>query len=129
MSDLRSDLQEIVGQFVSAVLDAARSAPLSELASEAKWGEPSTAAISRGNAARVTRVVKAGGPLDIPRGVRGAPTAQLRALEWQRQLDSGEVRSKADIARREGLTRARVTQIMNLLRGRASAARARGRGR
>ena len=128
MSDLRNDLQEIVGQFVAAVLDAARAAPLSELASEAKWGEPSTTAISRGNAARVARVMKASGSLDIPRGVRGAPTAQLRALEWQRQLDSGEVRSKADIARREGLTRARVTQIMNLLRG-SSARRARGRAR
>ena len=52
----------------------------------------------------------------MPRGVRGAPTALKRAVEWQRQLDSGEVRSRAAIARREGLTRARVTQIMNMLR-------------
>jgi len=39
-----------------------------------------------------------------------------RAVEWQRQLTLGLVRSRAAIARREGLTRARVTQIMNLLR-------------
>ncbi|MCK6529725.1 hypothetical protein L6R50_19940 [Myxococcota bacterium] len=31
-------------------------------------------------------------------------------------LDSSEATSRAEIARREGLTRARVTQIMNLLR-------------
>jgi biotin operon repressor len=39
-----------------------------------------------------------------------------RALEWQRQLEAGEAESQAAIARREGLTRARVTQIMNRLR-------------
>ena len=39
-----------------------------------------------------------------------------KALEWRRQLDAGEVRSQAEIARREGLTRARITQIMGLLR-------------
>ncbi|MBN1857802.1 hypothetical protein JW848_01195 [Candidatus Bipolaricaulota bacterium] len=38
------------------------------------------------------------------------------ALEWQRQLDAGEVETQAAIARREGITRARVTQIMALLR-------------
>jgi len=38
------------------------------------------------------------------------------AQKWQRQLDAGEIESQAAIARREGLTRARVTQIMSLLR-------------
>ena len=38
------------------------------------------------------------------------------AMEWQRQLGAGEVSTKADIARREGITRARVTQIMAMLR-------------
>jgi len=38
------------------------------------------------------------------------------AMEWQRQLDAGEVETQAAIARREGITRARVTQIMALLR-------------
>ena len=38
------------------------------------------------------------------------------AIEWQRQLDAGEVETQAAIARREGITRARVTQIMALLR-------------
>jgi hypothetical protein len=40
----------------------------------------------------------------------------LRAIEWRRQLDAGEAPSQAAIARREGITRARVTQIMSLLR-------------
>jgi hypothetical protein len=39
-----------------------------------------------------------------------------KATEWRRLLDSGELPSQADIARREGLTRARITQILGLLR-------------
>jgi hypothetical protein len=39
-----------------------------------------------------------------------------KAIEWRCQLDAGEVPNQAAIARREGLTRARVTQIMGLLR-------------
>jgi chaperonin cofactor prefoldin len=35
-----------------------------------------------------------------------------RADEWERLLAAGEVRSRAEIARREGLSRARVTQIL-----------------
>jgi hypothetical protein len=33
-----------------------------------------------------------------------------------RPLDSGEITNQADIARREGITRARVTQVMGMLR-------------
>lgn len=39
-----------------------------------------------------------------------------KAIEWHRQLDAGEVPNQAAIARREGVTHARVTQIMGLLR-------------
>lgn len=39
-----------------------------------------------------------------------------RAQEWHRQLEVGEARTQAEIARREGITRARVTQVMSLLR-------------
>jgi hypothetical protein len=38
------------------------------------------------------------------------------AIEWRRQLDAGEVQNKAEIAQREGITRARVTLVMRLLR-------------
>jgi hypothetical protein len=40
-----------------------------------------------------------------------------RAAEWQRQLDCGAVASRAAIARREGLSRARVTQLLKRLAG------------
>ncbi len=39
-----------------------------------------------------------------------------RAIEWKALLESGEVASQAEIALREGITRARVTQIMGMLR-------------
>lgn len=38
------------------------------------------------------------------------------AQEWRRELDAGEVSTQAEIARREGVTRARVTQILAMLR-------------
>jgi hypothetical protein len=38
------------------------------------------------------------------------------ALEWRKALDTGEYSSPADLAIRKGISRARVTQILNLLR-------------
>jgi len=39
-----------------------------------------------------------------------------KAIEWKKKLDDGTVASMSEIARKESLTRARVTQIMNLLK-------------
>jgi hypothetical protein len=39
-----------------------------------------------------------------------------KAISWQKMLDDGVARSLGEIARNEGLTRARITQIMNLLK-------------
>lgn len=39
-----------------------------------------------------------------------------KAIEWRRQIDVGEVHTQAEIAHREGITRARVTQVIGLLR-------------
>ena len=39
-----------------------------------------------------------------------------KAIEWQALLESGEAPNQAAIARREGITRAQVTQVMGLLR-------------
>ena len=114
MGDLRAKLEQIMGTFVSAVLTATWSVPLRELAAEAKASRDGFT--RQTTARRAPDQVSAAVKSSIPRGVRGAPTSPLRAIEWQRQLDTGQVRSRADIARREGLTRARVTQIMNLLR-------------
>lgn len=38
------------------------------------------------------------------------------ALQWRQEIESGTIASRAEIATREGISRARVTQIMNLLR-------------
>lgn len=39
-----------------------------------------------------------------------------KAIEWQTLLESGRIASQADIARRKGITRARVSQVMRMLR-------------
>lgn len=39
-----------------------------------------------------------------------------KAQEWQSLLQSGQIPNQAEIARREGITRARVTQVMGMLR-------------
>lgn len=39
-----------------------------------------------------------------------------KAMEWQALLESGKIANQADIARKEGITRARVTQVMGMLR-------------
>ena len=38
-----------------------------------------------------------------------------KAIEWKSLLESGKVASQAEIAGREGVTRARVTQVMGML--------------
>jgi DNA-directed RNA polymerase sigma subunit (sigma70/sigma32) len=39
-----------------------------------------------------------------------------KAIQWKKMLDDGEVGSLSELAKKVGLTRARVTQIMNLLK-------------
>jgi hypothetical protein len=39
-----------------------------------------------------------------------------KALEWQALLESGDIANQSSIAQQEGITRARVTQVMALLR-------------
>ncbi len=54
-------------------------------------------------------------PAKKPKTPRVVELLQM-AIEWQRQLDAGEVDTQAEIARRESITRARVTQVMAMLR-------------
>jgi len=63
-------------------------------------------------AAKARRPAK---PPRAPRTLRGVELLR-RAQEWRRQLEAGEVRTQADIARKERVTRARVTQVMGMLR-------------
>ena len=56
-----------------------------------------------------------------PTTAKGPKTPRIvellrKAIEWQALLESGEVTCQAEVARREGLTRARMTQVMGLLR-------------
>ena len=43
-----------------------------------------------------------------------AAEALRKAMAWQAEIETGEI-NRAGIARREGYTRARVTQVMGLL--------------
>lgn len=52
-----------------------------------------------------------------PRPARERLDSRYCAIEWLRQLEAGEVASRAALARREGLSRARVSQVLNQSRG------------
>ena len=81
-----------------------------------------------GNVGTLTRRVAADQVVSAVPPCRGTPTrpqgpktprvAELlrQAIAWRALLKSGEVSTQAALARREGITRARVTQILGLLR-------------
>jgi len=85
-------------------------------------------AFRNSNTGAVTRQVTAHRVVSAIPELRGTPKPPKKpktprvvgllqmAMDWQRELDAGEVDTQAEIARREGITRARVTQIMALLR-------------
>ena len=52
----------------------------------------------------------------VPRAARPRMPALARALEFQALLDAGTLNTRADIARQYGVSRARVTQVMRLLK-------------
>src|SRR3989338_6437794 len=54
-------------------------------------------------------------PPRVPRMPR-AVEFLCKALEWQALLASGQAKNQADIARQEGISRVRVTQVMWMLR-------------
>ncbi|MBP2680477.1 MAG: hypothetical protein H6Q78_340 [Candidatus Krumholzibacteriota bacterium] len=66
----------------------------------------------------VNAALNAWRPAMPPRASRTPCVVELlrKAQEWRRLLDSKKVRTKAVIARREGISRARVTQVIGLLR-------------
>ena len=85
-------------------------------------------AFRNGNVGAVTRRVAAdrvvtalpelrGGPKP-PKELKTPRVVELlqKAMRWRTLLEFGQVRNQAEIARREGITRARVTQIMRMLR-------------
>ena len=66
----------------------------------------------------VSAVPPCRGKLKPPKHSRTPRVVELlrKAIEWQALLESSDATNQADIARREGLSRARVTQIMGMLR-------------
>ena len=66
----------------------------------------------------VSAVPPGRGDPKMPRESKTPRVVELlrKANEWKALLESGKVASQAEIASREGVTRARVTQIMGLLR-------------
>ena len=88
----------------------------------------SKGAFKNGNVGTVTRRVAADRVVSALPERRGTPkppkepktprVVELlhKAIEWQGLIESGEVRNQTEIARREGITRARVTQVMATLR-------------
>lgn len=72
-------------------------------------------AVTRRVATAVPHPRRAPRPPRKPRPQRAVELLQ-KAAEWRRQLDVGEIENQAAIARREGITRARVTQILGMLR-------------
>ena len=57
-------------------------------------------------------LVDFGRPVLKERAARVRPNPGERAREWRRMLESGEVASRAELARQAGVSRARVTQVL-----------------
>jgi hypothetical protein len=66
---------------------------------------------SVGPSARTTPAAESPGPSRIPRVTR----LMALAIKFQEMVDCGEVRDYADLSRLGYVSRARITQIMNLL--------------
>ena len=54
-------------------------------------------------------------PAKVPKTPRVVELLR-KAIEWKALLESGQIATQAEIACQEGITRARVTQVMGLLR-------------
>lgn len=120
---------EVWFRIVHITLDGADGAPVAayrEQTVEIALGPKG--AFENGNVGTVTRRVPADAVVSAVPPPRGKPkppkeprtprVVELlrKALEWQALLESGEASNQAAIARREDITRARVTQVMGLLR-------------
>ena len=126
-SSLRAELDRLMAEFISTVLAAMRAAPLRELAAAPSGPNLPSRADHRSLIPPLPSRETRPSPYRPTRSRRGtskhvrithAERRELRlqqAREWQRQIDAGEISSRAAIARREGLSRARVTQLMNVL--------------
>jgi len=129
---------EVIFRIVYKQFATDKSEPYRDFNVEVALKSPQNVPVNNLSPSNATRTIK-GGNGGLTRRVRsdqvvsGVPPNQARkkpprtpkeprikellqqALEWQELLDSGQVSSQAAIARLEGITRGRVTQIMALL--------------
>jgi len=117
VGDLRAEIETAITNLITAVLAAARQAPLGELVE--------TAAVNRSTSHGVSSLPEDAPPNEGQPGASGARQTNghrlrrlrtlQRAIEWQIQLETGQIGSRAQIAKREGISRAAVTQSMRAL--------------
>ena len=127
---LRGAEPEVWVPIVHITLDSQGSAPVAtyrEQTVEIALGPP-RGAFENSNIGTLTRNVPADRVVSAvpprrskPKPPRDPKTPRVmellqKAIEWQGLLESGEAANRAEIARRDGITRARVTQVMGLLR-------------
>ena len=114
---------EVWFRIVHVALDARKGGPVAayrEQTVEIALGPKG--AFENGNIRILTRRVPAAQVVSAVPPPRGKPkpprVVELlrKAIEWRTLLESGEAPNQAEIARREGITRARVTQVMSMLR-------------
>ncbi len=117
MAEFRPELERQVRQLISATLGAVRAAKLGDLPQVA-GPNGSLATTRRPFPEGQTFGGASSQPLPAAR-TKGRRLQRLktlrRAVEWQIQLETGEIGSRAQIARREGLSRAAVTLAMRSL--------------
>src|SRR6266542_4283902 len=117
MAEFRAELERQVRQLISATLGAARSARLDELAQAA--GPNGSLAMTGRSLQGGQTFGRANSHLNVGGRTKGRRLQRLRtlrrAIEWQIQLETGEIGSRAQIARREGMSRAAVTLAMRSL--------------
>jgi hypothetical protein len=101
--NLRAQIRALVQTYTAEMLVALRNATLQEFETELRTPR-----------ARLHNPAK-----NLPRNPERRLQLFQKALEWQQELKKGRITNRAAIARREGLSRARVTQIMSVLRDRS----------
>ena len=122
----RNSRPELSFRIVHLALEDGRTSAYQEQTAEIALDLKGT--FSGGNTCRLKRRVPAGKVVSAvrrrkkrparPREPRTPPAvgSLRKAVRWQRMLSSGVVTSRAEVARLEGVTRARVTQVLALLR-------------
>ncbi len=116
MAEFRLELERHVRQLISATLGAARAAQLGEL--PRAFGTDGSLAPTQGSfqERQTFERVNSQPYLGRTKGRRFQRLRTLlRAVEWQIQLETGAIASRAQIARREGMSRAAVTLAMRSL--------------